>query len=85
MQGHAIINLFKHKEKIWLIGNIYGNSNTDDHQSHETMLEITQQIEDIQTNFHPDYIILAGDWNCVLQNSLKGQFSVTVEARNKKT
>ena len=68
VQGHAIINVFKHNEKIWLVGNIYGNPKSEDHLSNETMLEISRQIEDIQTNFHPDHIILAGDWNCVLQN-----------------
>ena len=34
-----------------------------------TINSITQQITDILTNFHTDYIMLAGDWNCVLRNN----------------
>ena len=66
--GHAIINLITHKGKTWLIGNIYGNPQADDTQSMTRITNITQQILDILTNFHTDYIILAGDWNCVLRN-----------------
>ena len=45
--GHAIINLIKHKGKTWLIGNIYGNPQSDDTQSMNTIKSITQQIIDI--------------------------------------
>ena len=69
IQGHSVINLFKHNDKLWLIVNTYGHSCTDDQQSQETMSEISRQINDIQINFHPNYIVLAGDWNCVLNSS----------------
>ena len=32
------------------------------------MAEIARQIEEIQEDFEPDYIILTGDWNCILRN-----------------
>ena len=67
--GHAIINLITHKGKTWLIGNIYGNPQADDTQSMNIIDNIAQQLADTLTNFHTDYIILAGDWNCVLRNN----------------
>ena len=67
--GHAIINLITHKGKTWLIGNIYGNPQADDTQSMNIIANIAQQLADTLTNFHTDYIILAGDWNCVLRNN----------------
>ena len=68
VEGHAIINLFRKHGKTYLIGNIYGNPNANDVESRKVITDIAQKIEEIQDNFDPDYMILAGDWNCVLRD-----------------
>ena len=65
--GQFHILLITIRETNWLIVNTYGSPEADI-PSYDTMLNITRKMEDIQTHYAIDNVVMGGDFNLVLEN-----------------
>ena len=65
--GQFHILLATIKETNWLIVNTYGSPEADI-PSHDNMLNITRKMEDIQSQHAIDRVVMAGDFNMVLED-----------------